>query len=104
MSHNLVDIRPITVPQPMQSAPATGERRRPGRVADVSPELIALMRKPTNVARMKVAMYDAPGFLLPTQHRRPPASGRSLAHATIAFTACSVAAGAALQAMLAVWG
>ena len=93
-------------PQPAASAvpPFPNERRRPGRIANASPELIALMRKPTPAARMRVALYDAPGFLLPEAPRARPADRRSLARCAVAMAACSVLCTAAFQGMIAVWG
>lgn len=39
------------------------ERRRPGRIQNSSPELIALMRQPTPSAVARIELYDAPNFV-----------------------------------------
>lgn len=104
MSDTRLDDHLIALPLPVRAPPATGERRRPGRMENVTPELIALMRKPDQAARMRVALYDAPGFLLPVQHRRPPMSGRTLGHMAIAFSACSGVCAVAFHTMLTLWG
>ena len=77
------------------------ERRRPGRVADVSPELIALMRAPSASARVRVAMYDAPGFLLREGRTvRQPRSRRYVVRALAATAGLAVVSGVAVQAMI----
>lgn len=79
------------------------ERRRPGRSDDVSPELIALMRKPTTEARLRVMLYDAPNFVLP----QAPAHRRSPYHAvrmTVAVASCSLVWAAAFRGMMLLWG
>ena len=103
----LVADRPLTLPPQPASPhvpPGGVERRRPGRMDDANPELIALMRKPSHAARLRVAMYDAPGFLLPQQHKRPPVTGRGVLHMMVAMTACSGACAAAFKTMLVLWG
>ena len=96
--------RSAAAPSPSVRAPNGLERRRPGRMENASPELIALMRKPDQAARLRVALYDAPGFLLPDAHRRPPASRRGATRLAVAMVACSARCTAAFQAMLTIWG
>lgn len=108
MSNTLTLVHTVETPAPVVTGrthvpPASGERRRPGRIENASPELIALMRKPSNAARVRVALYDAPGFLLPAQTRRPR-DRRLLLRTVVAFTFCSAMSGAALHTMLTLWG
>lgn len=79
------------------------ERRRPGRSNDVSPELVALMRKPTTEARLRVMLYDAPNFVLPqaTGHRRSPYHAVRM---TVAVASCSLVWAAAFRSMMLLWG
>ena len=82
------------------------DRRRPGRAAEVSPVLVGLLRAPASQsARLRVAAYDAPGFLLQPQKRvrRPRSRGFSL-RATGAVAACGAAGAAAIQVMCWAWG
>ena len=91
-------------PLPEDAWPADLDRRRPGRSDDVSPELIALMRKPTAEARLKVMLYDAPHFVLPEPERgRVHAPGHTL-HVTLAFIACTVVWAVAFRGMMMLWG
>ena len=99
----------VSVPVP-EAGPAhrppsgMAERRRPGRMAHASPELITLMRKPSQAARLRVALYDAPGFVLPERHGRRPVSGLSLARMAGAVAACSGGCAVMFKAMLVMWG
>ena len=109
MSHYLVDTRPEVAACPA-SIPAAAtfagtERRRAGRIENASPELISLMRNPASKsARMRVALYDAPGFLLPAAPRRPRATARTLCHMAAAVATCSLGCTGLFKAMLILWG
>lgn len=89
--------------QPGQAWPDHLERRRPGRNNDVSPELIALMRKPTPEARLRVMLYDAPNFVLPqaSTHRRSPYHAIRM---TVAVASCSLVWALAFRGMMLLWG
>ncbi len=84
--------------------PATGERRRPGRMETADPALIALMRKPDRAARLRVALYDAPGFVLPAQGKGRPAPGPGWVRLAVAAGGCLGGCAVAFRAMLLVWG
>lgn len=79
------------------------ERRRPGRNDNVSPELVALMRKPTTEARLRVMLYDAPNFVLPqaSGHRRSPYHAIRM---TMAVAACGLGWAMAFRGMMLLWG
>ena len=102
---DLMTLAPITPAATIEILePVRQERRRPGRIENLSPELIQLMRNPASrEARVRVALYDAPGFLLPTgtAARRPRAN-------TFKMTAAIIASGAvwgvAFKAMCIAWG
>lgn len=88
---------------PERVAPVWQDRRRPGRAENVSPELIALMRRPTSTTgRVKVALYDAPGFLIPVS-ARPPRPGRTKA-VMLAIIGSSLGWAAVFNAMMWAWG
>ena len=62
MTSRIVD-RPATeIPAKQSPAPSFVERRRPGRVENVSPELIPLLRNPTVIIEQNPAEDD---FRLP---------------------------------------
>ena len=82
---------------PREYRPGLADRRRPGRADNVSPELIALMRKPSSAARMRVALYDAPGFLLPPAPARRP-SRLGFGRAAMAVTTCAALSAGAFPA------
>ena len=84
--------------------PATQERRRPGRIANASPELIALMRHADSpAARAQVALYDAPGFVLPDEQTRP-ADRRAFWQGALAFAATAGLWAAMFRLMVWAWG
>lgn len=91
------------VTEPGETQPGHVERRRAGRNNDVSPGLIALMRKPTTEARIRVLLYDAPNFVLATAptHRRSP---YHTVRMVIAVAASSLAWAAAFKGMMILWG
>jgi hypothetical protein len=80
------------------------ERRCLGRVESASAELIQLLRNPASrEARVRVALYDAPGFLLPTgpSARRPRVNALKV---TAAIVALGAVWGVVLKAMCMAWG
>lgn len=91
--------------QPGEAWPTHLERRRPGRRDDTSPELVALMRKPTAEARLRVMLYDAPNFVLPgpdaSRGRINPWHAVRMAGAV---AGCSLVWAAAFHAMMLLWG
>ena len=94
----------MTPPAPVQQA-GLQDRRRPGRIENPSPELIALMRKPSAAAIQQVALYDAPHFVLPTAGA--DTSGISVMQVmrfATAFGICAAAWMAALKMMMVMWG
>ncbi len=99
-----------TTPTPTAGAalgwPVERERRRPGRAASVSPELIALMREPaSHAARLRVALYDAPGFVLPTHDTlRPPRATGFPLRVAVAVVGAGAGWAAVFQAMCWAWG
>ena len=91
------------VPQSGDAWPTHLERRRPGRNNDASPELIALMRKPTAEARLQVLLYDAPNFVLPDSTRGRSAPFHTV-RMTLAFAACALVWAVAFRGMMLLWG
>lgn len=92
---------PAEQPNPPQGAP---DRRRAGRPEIANPELIGLLRNPASPSgRMRVAMYDAPGFLLPAAPHGPPARP-GIARTTVALITCSALSVFLFKAMLVYWG
>ncbi len=79
------------------------DRRRPGRLENPSPELIALMRKPTEDAIRKVAMYDAPHFVPPTPDGMEVSLVQLFRFGT-AFAVCALAWMAVFKTMMVFWG
>lgn len=80
-------------------------RRRPGRLENPSPELIALMRKPSVEAVHNVALYDAPNFVLPdASHDGTEISLVKLGRFAIAFGICAAGWMAAFKLMMMNWG
>ena len=106
MSHYLTEDRQASsaVQARMSNGAQATERRRPGRIENASPELIALMRKPNQAARIRVALYDAPGFMVGSEHRRPALTRRGMVHMVMASVGCSAACAVAFKAMLVFWG
>ena len=85
-----------------EGAPVLHERRRPGRIENASPELIALMRKPSAEAIKNVALYDAPNFVLPAAD-----TSISVMHVMrfgMAFGICAAGWMAVFRAMMVAWG
>ena len=81
------------------------DRRRAGRMHNPSPELIALMRKPTLQAKARVALYDAPNFILPSAEPRFSAPNPwHMARMVGAATICVTGWASALALMVAYWG
>lgn len=79
------------------------DRRRPGRLQNPSPELIALMRRPSDEAVRRVALYDAPNFVPPA----PPPDRIDLvqfARFAAAFAICAAAWTAMFKMMMMAWG
>ena len=87
----------------VQTDAVIANRRRPGRLADPSPELIALMRRPTAEAANRVALYDAPNFVPPPIRGD---FGLDLIHLMrfgAAFTLCAAGWVAAFRIMMLMW-
>ena len=80
------------------------DRRRPGRMSNPSPELIALMRKPTAEARRRVALYDAPNFVLQQQESSRRGKPVKMLHVVGALAISGGAFGGAFSAMMVLWG
>ena len=86
------------------SWPEQQERRRPGRIDNASPKLIAIMRKPVSAtSRVQVALYDAPGFLLASAPVRRPAQ-RNYAAGAAAFVASGALWAVMFKMMVWAWG
>lgn len=79
------------------------ERRRPDRNDNASTELVALMRKPTTEARLRIMLYDAPNFVLPqaSSHRRNPYHTIRM---MVAVATCSLVWALAFRGMMLLWG
>ena len=88
--------------RPIAATTGFVERRRPGRIENASPELIALMRKPTHADRIRVALYDAPNFIPPAEI--PRSDQRIFGRVLLAMVACSAGCTAAFKAMVMLWG
>jgi hypothetical protein len=92
---------PAEQPSPPQGPP---DRRRAGRPEVANPQLIKLLRNPVSRSgRLRVAMYDAPGFLLPTAPHGPP-TRPGVARTALALVACSTMSLVLFKAMLMYWG
>ena len=107
ITQDLAAARPATalqVVQPGEAWPAHLERRRPGRNDDASPELIALMRKPTAEARLRVMLYDAPNFVLPDADAVRGRNRHHAMHLAAAIAACSLVWAAVFRGMMMLWG
>lgn len=99
------DVAERTILSVTQGRPAETERRRPGRVNDLSPALIALMRQPTPEARRAVALYDAPNFVLPDAPAgHATITSRQVFRLLAATGACAVVWAAAFRGMMMLWG
>lgn len=86
------------------AASTPADRRRASRIEDASPELLHLLRNPVSrEARVRVALYDAPGFLLPTGAgaQRPRVNALRV---TAAIVASGAVWGVAFKAMCIAWG
>ena len=99
MTNTFVQDRPVT-----QAGTIVGERRRPGRIANPSPELIALMRKPSAEAVKRLALYDAPNFVLPQETTRARVHPGHSVRILCAVCICIGFWGGAVTAMMSAWG
>lgn len=80
------------------------ERRRAGRIANPSPELIALMRKPSAEVRRRLALYDAPNFVPPPVVARPRTNPAHSLRMLCAVSVCVGTWGGMFTAMMMAWG
>ena len=95
----------VTQPKDQLQDAIGGERRRPGRLSNPSPELIALMRKPSAEAIKRVQLYDAPHFVPPPDPRDgTEISLMKLGRFAMAFGICAAGWMAAFKLMMMNWG
>lgn len=82
----------------------TVERRRVGRIEGASPELIALMRRPSADTLRAIRLYDAPNFQPSQAHQADRRTARRRRRRLVAAACvCAGASVAAFETMLWVW-